>query len=72
MKIIINKEKKFAEVWMTNADQNNEEKRSKLNEFLDDCRRKEIYVCVYESGNGDLLENAKSLLIKNYQTESCA
>lgn len=33
--------------------------------FIADCRKKKIFVCVYESGDGSLLENTKELLANN-------
>lgn len=38
---------------------------TKLKEFIADCRKKKIFVCVYESGDGSLLENTKELLANN-------
>ena len=67
MEIIIDKSKKLAEVWMSHADQENPEKQNKLKEFMSDCRSKKIFVCVFESGDGDLAENTRDLLAYNCQ-----
>lgn len=59
--------KKLAIVYCTHADQESEEKQQALKDFIADCRKKKIYVCVLESGRGNLLENTKELLAYNYQ-----
>ena len=65
MEIVMNNELKLAQVWCSHADQRDEAKRQKLNEFIADCRKEKIFVCVYESGDGSLLENTKELLAHN-------
>ena len=66
MEFIVDKQKKLAQVWMSHADQKSAEKQSKLDAFLADCRAKKIFVCVFESGDGNLTENTKELLTYNY------
>ena len=65
MKYVMDNELKLAKVWCSHADQRDEAKQQKLKEFIADCRKKKIFVCVYESGDGDLLENTKELLTYN-------
>ena len=65
MEIVMNIELKLAQVWCSHADQRDEAKQQKLKEFISDCRKKKIFVCVYESGDGSLLENTKELLAYN-------
>lgn len=65
MEFVMDNELKLAKVWCTHADQQDEAKQQKLKEFIADCRKKKIFVCVYESGDGDLLENTKELLAYN-------
>lgn len=65
MEFVMDNELKLAKVWCTHADQKDEAKQQKLKEFIADCRKKKIFVCVYESGDGDLLENTKELLAYN-------
>ncbi len=65
----IDYQKKLAEVWMSHADQESSEKQQKLKEFLADCKAKKIFVCVFESGDGDLVENTKELLAYNYNNQ---
>ena len=55
----------LAKVWCSHADQRDEAKQKKLKEFIADCRKEKIFVCVYESGDGSLLENTKELLTHN-------
>ena len=63
MEIVMNNELKLAQVWCSRADQRDKAKQQKLKEFIADCRKK--FVCVYESGDGSLLENTKELLANN-------
>ena len=62
MKIVMDNELKLAQVWCSHADQRDEAKQKKLKEFIADCRKEKFFVCVYESGDGSLLENTKELL----------
>ena len=66
MEFIIDEKKKLAQVWMSHADQNSVEKELKLQKFIADCRAKKIFVCVYRSGDADLLETTKELIAYNY------
>ena len=65
MKFEIDNELNLAKVWCSHADQRDEAKQQKLKEFITDCRKEKISVCVYESGDGSLLENTKELLANN-------
>lgn len=65
MEFVMDNELKLAKVWCSHADQRDEAKQQKLKEFIADCRKKKIFVCVYKSGDGDLLENTKELLAYN-------
>lgn len=65
MEFIIDNQKKLAQVWMSHADQASAEKQAKLKEFMADCRAKKIFVCVYRSGDGDLVEKTKELFAYN-------
>ena len=65
MEFVMDNELKLAKVWCSHADQRDEAKQKKLKEFIADCRKKKIFVCVYESGDGDLLENTKEMLAYN-------
>ena len=65
MEIVMNNELMLAQVWCSRADQRDKAKQQKLKEFIADCRKKKIFACVYESGDGSLLENTKELLANN-------
>lgn len=65
MEFVMDNELRLAKVWCSHADQRDEAKQQKLKEFIADCRKKKIFVCVYESGDGNLLENTKELLAYN-------
>ena len=65
MEFVMDNELKLAKVWCSHADQRDEAKQQKLKEFIADCRKEKIFVCVYESGDGSLLENTKELLANN-------
>ena len=65
MEIVMDNELKLAQVWCSHADQSDEAKQKKLKKFIADCRKEKIFVCVYESGDGSLLENTKELLANN-------
>ena len=67
MRYSIDEKMGLATVYCTHADQESEEQQQALKDFIADCRAKKIYVCVFESGDGDLLENTKELLAYNYQ-----
>ncbi len=69
MEFVMDNELKLAKVWCTLADQPDEAKQQKLKEFIADCRKKKIFVCVYESGDGNLLENTKELLAYNLNNQ---
>ena len=67
MRYSIDENKRLATVYCTHADQESEEQQQTLKRFIADCRDRKIFVCVFNSGDGDLLENTKELLAYNYQ-----
>lgn len=62
MEFVMDNELRLAKVWCSHADQRDEAKQQKLKEFIADCRKKKIFVCVYESGDGNLWKIPKSCL----------
>lgn len=54
---------------MSHADQEDPVMQEKLSNFIAECRKKKIFVCVYESGDGDLLECTGELLAYNYNNQ---
>ena len=67
MRYSIDENKRLATVYCSHADQGSEEKQQALEKFISDCRERKIFVCVFNSGDGNLLENTKDLLVYNYQ-----
>lgn len=67
MRYSIDENKRLATVYCTHADQKSEKQQQTLKRFIADCRDRKIFVCVFNSGDGDLLENTKELLAYNYQ-----
>ena len=67
MRYSIDENKRLATVYCSHADQESEEQQKKLKDFIADCRNRKIFVCVFESGDGDRLDNTKELLAYNYQ-----
>lgn len=67
MRYSIDENKRLATVYCTHADQESEEQQQTLKRFIADCRDRKIFVCVFNSGDGNLLENTKELLAYNYQ-----
>ena len=65
MEFIMDRKQKLAKVWCSHADQGDATQQEKLREFIADCRKKKIFVCIYESGGGDLWENTRELLVYN-------
>ena len=65
----IDQQRKLAKVWMSHADQESTEKQEKLQAFLADCKAQRIFVCVFESGNEDLVKNTKELLAYNCRSQ---
>lgn len=62
MEFAMNDRLRLAEVWCTHADRDDGAAQRRLREFIADCRKRGIFVCVYESGDGDLSENTGALL----------
>ena len=67
MKYSINEKAKLATVYCSHADMESNEQQKALDDFMAACKAKKIFVCVFQSGDGDLLENTKELLVYNYQ-----
>lgn len=66
MRYSTDEKKKLAVVYCSHADKKSEEKQQELKAFITECRKRNIYVCVFESGECDLLEKTKELLVYNY------
>ena len=67
MKYSIDKDKRLASVFCSHADMESPEKQKELKDFIADCKSKKILVAVFESGEGNLLENTAALLKYNIE-----
>jgi len=68
LEININETKKIVEVWLTNAEKNDEIIKKSLKQIYEDYKKTKYLVVVYESGNNDLFSGTKSLLLQNRDT----
>ena len=65
LEICKNNDNKIFEVWLTNAEKNDEAVRKRLKIIYAQGALEKYKVAVFESGNGDLYENTEHLLIQN-------
>ena len=65
MEINTNHDKKMVTIWLTNAEKTDLRIRGELQQIYDNYRTKKYLVAVFESGNGDLYENTRDLLLFN-------
>lgn len=65
MKIDVLNEKKLVAVWLTNAEKNDLELRESLKPLYAKYRKKKYLVAVYESGEDDLYQGTRDLLLHN-------
>lgn len=64
MLIRVNDTDRITEVWLSNADQ--QEQKADLKPLYKEYKSKGYLVAVYMSGKGDLLEYTKDLVCHNY------
>ena len=62
MEMNVRDDKKLVEIWLTNAEKVDPVLREGLKEIYAKCKAKKYMVAVFESGTGDLYENALALL----------
>ena len=65
LEICKNNDNKIFEVWLTNAEKNDEAIRKRLKTIYAEGVKDKFKVAVFESGDGDLYENTEHLLIQN-------
>ncbi len=65
MNIEINDKFKFASVWLTNEEKENEQIRQSIREHISEFRAKKYRFVIYESGKEDLVEFTGALLSHN-------
>lgn len=65
MKVEVNEQFKFAYVWLSNKDKNNQAVKKELQPLMSEYKKKKYKFVIYESGESDLLEQTKCLLSHN-------
>lgn len=65
MKVEVNDKFKFACVWLTKEEKNNEKIKINLDALIQEYKEKKYKFVIFESGEKDLLELTKSLLSHN-------
>ena len=68
MQIHINDANRIAEVWLTNADQQDPSIQDALKPFFKEYKAKKYTVAVFKSGTGDLYNNTESLILHNLKS----
>ena len=67
MEMIVKDERKLVEIWLTNAEKSDPVLRAGLQNIYDKFKKKKYLVAVFESGNGDIYEQTRDLLLYNRQ-----
>ena len=65
MEISVNENNKTVEIWLTNAEQEDQHTSQLLKHLFAEYKAQKYLVAVYTSGVGDLLDNTTSLIIHN-------
>lgn len=65
MKVEVNDQFRFAFVWLTNEEKNDQQIRESLQPLMTEYKSKKYKLVVFESGSRDLLEQTKGLLSHN-------
>ena len=67
MELTVKDERKLVEIWLTNAEKADPVLRAGLQSIYDKFKKKKYLVAVFESGNGDIYEQTRDLLLYNHQ-----
>ena len=67
MEMTVKDERKLVEIWLTNAEKSDPVLRAGLQSVYGTYKKKKYLVAVFESGNGDLYEQTRDLLLYNRQ-----
>ena len=59
MNLTVNREGKYAIVWMTNAEKADPKVMDSLQPLIAECKEKKYRLAIFESGEQDLVENTK-------------
>lgn len=65
MKVEVNERFKFACVWLTNEEKEDQQIRESLKPLMAEYKKRKYKFVIYESGDRDLLEQTKGLLSHN-------
>ncbi len=65
MEINIRDDQKIAEVWLTNAEQNDPQVQEQLKPLYERCKQQKYTVAVFMSGKRDLYTSTRDLLAYN-------
>jgi len=65
LKTKVNEEKKIVEIWLTNAEQKDEELRESLKTLYEKYKQEKYKVAVFLSGSRDLFKQTEALLLHN-------
>ena len=65
MELNVRDEQQLVEIWLTNAEKNDRELRASLKDIYDAYKNEKYLVAVYESGEKDLYENVRDILVFN-------
>ena len=65
MEINVDKEKKMVDIWLTKAEKNDEKLKESLKEVYKKYSEQKYMVAVFMSGEKDLYENTRDLLLYN-------
>lgn len=65
MELNVRDEQQLVEIWLTKAEKKDQELRAGLKDIYDMYNKKKYLVAVYESGEKDLYENVRELLVYN-------
>ena len=65
MEMNVRDEQQLVEIWLTKAEKKDQELRAGLKDIYDMYKKKKYLVAVYASGEKDLYENVRDLLVYN-------
>lgn len=66
MQIYTDEQLKLVKIWLSKKERSDVDLQEKLKPLDQDCKSPKYCVAVFESGDGDLLDNTRTLLCCNY------
>lgn len=70
MEMNVKEDKQLVEIWLTNAEKADPDLKKGLRDIYEKFKKKKYLVAVFESGEGDLYQNTRDLLV--YNKRRCA